>query len=140
MIDIRRSIETLIPDAKCDFSIPNEGGTEEQYNNIVWTDNRKKPTWNEIIQTDETNKQQDLQNYRENLSCGPLQIRRALRALNRMDDIKNYLETAPEEVKEAWEYATIFPRLDPLILEVQQVLEATDEDVDELFELALTFP
>ena len=81
-----------------------------------------------------------VQIWRETTSVGPLQLRRALRAMGEMDAINAYMETASEEVKEAWKYATIIPRLDPLVVGLQSVMERTDEEVDQLFELALTFP
>lgn len=82
----------------------------------------------------------ELDAWRASLFCGPLQFRRALRAMNLMQTVKTYMETAPEEVVEAWEYATSIVRMDPLVLAMQQELEASDEDVDNLFRLALTFP
>lgn len=78
--------------------------------------------------------------WRANTSCGPLQMRRALRASGLLDVVNQYLETADEEVVEAWEYATKIDRDDPFILAVQQLLNKTDEEVDNLFKLALTYP
>lgn len=49
LLDIRRALEQLVPNAKWDFSIPNEGGTEEQYNAMTWKDSRPKPSWAEIV-------------------------------------------------------------------------------------------
>ena len=85
--------------------------------------------------------EEELQAWRENGKVGPLQIRRALRAMGEMETVKTYMETqATEEEQEAWEYATVIPRLDPLVVGLQGILERTDEEVDQLFELALTFP
>ena len=82
-----------------------------------------------------------LQRWRASTRVGPLQLRRALRAMGEMETINNYMNNlASDEVKEAWEYATTIPRLDPLVLGLQEILERTDEEVDQLFELALTFP
>jgi hypothetical protein len=78
--------------------------------------------------------------WREVTQCGPLQFRRALRAMNLMDTVTAYMETADPLVVEAWEYTTLFVRNDDLVLAVQAELEASDEDVDNLFRLALTFP
>lgn len=77
---------------------------------------------------------------RENIVAGPLQLRRALRAMGEMETVKTYMETAPEEVQEAWEYATSIPRLDPLVVALQHELGRSDEEVDQIFELALSFP
>lgn len=81
----------------------------------------------------------ELAAWRDALSCGPLQLRRALRAMELMPIIKAYIETAPEEVVEAWEYASEFRRMDPFILAVQAELSRSDAEVDDLFRLALTF-
>lgn len=77
--------------------------------------------------------------WREQVKVGPLQLRRALRASGMMPTLQAYLTTAPEEVQEAWEYATEIPRLDPLVLAIQQATGKTEAEVDQLFELALTY-
>ena len=79
------------------------------------------------------------QQWREQTTVGPLQLRRALRAAGLMTDLQAYLATAPEEVQEAWEYATTIPRLDPLAVAIQQATGKTDAEVDQLFELAMTY-
>jgi hypothetical protein len=84
--------------------------------------------------------QGELAAWRESTRCGPLQFRRALRAMNLMDTVTTYMETADPLVVEAWEYSTLFLRNDELVLAVQAELQASDEDVDTLFQLALTFP
>ena len=73
------------------------------------------------------------------MSCGPLQIRKALRVAGLHQLVVGFIETADEEIQEAWEYAGEFKRLDPLVLGVQQALGKTDEEVDAIFQLALTF-
>ena len=105
-------------------------------------------TWTpEVIQAyqdslpPEPTPEEKLQAWRETTRVGPLQLRRALRAMEEMETINNYMNNlASDEVKEAWEYATVIPRLDPLVEGLQGILERTDEEVDQLFELALTFP
>ena len=69
-------------------------------------------------------------------SVGPLQIRRAIRQLGMMGQMKSFLKTADEEIVEAWEYATEFKRRDHLILQAQQQLNKTDSELDQLFILA----
>lgn len=81
----------------------------------------------------------ELQTWRDTASCGPLQFRRALRSENLMDAVKTYLETADEEVVEAWEYATTIYRNDPMVIAVKDALSKTDEELDAIFHLALTF-
>lgn len=72
------------------------------------------------------------------MSVGPLQLRRALREVGMYADVVAYVETAPEEVQEAWEYATEYRRDDPLFPVVQAAMGLTDERVDNLFALAAT--
>jgi len=76
---------------------------------------------------------------RANMYCGPLQIRKALRAAGLHTAVVAYVAGADEETQEAWEYAGEFRRLDPFILAAQVALNKTDEEVDDLFRLALTF-
>jgi len=73
------------------------------------------------------------------ISCGPLQIRKALRAAGLHQQVVDYISASDDEVKEGWEYASEFKRLDPWVLAVQVALGKTDEEVDAIFELALTF-
>lgn len=72
------------------------------------------------------------------MSVGPLQLRRALREVGMYSAVAAYVETAPEEVKEAWEYATEYKRSDPLFPVVQSAMGLTDAQVDALFALAAT--
>ena len=72
------------------------------------------------------------------MTCGALQFRKALRQLGKMDAVKAYVEQADEETQEAWEYATEFRRLDPFIVQGMAALGVSDEDVDAVFELAVT--
>lgn len=76
--------------------------------------------------------------WRTSATCGPLELRRALRQLGLLEAVKTYLATADEEIQEAWEYATVIKRNDPFISAVQLVLKKTDEEVDDLFQLAIT--
>jgi hypothetical protein len=49
IIDIRKYLEKLCPDPKYDYSVPNEGGNEIDYDAVVWYDERAKPSWAEIV-------------------------------------------------------------------------------------------
>ena len=138
IIDIRRALEVITPDAKWDYSIPNEGGTELQYSNIRWTDSRQKPSWETLVIIADGFAAADLQARREGMQCGALQFRKALRQLGKMGAVKAYVETADEETQEAWEYATEFKRLDQFVVGGMTALGVSDEDVDAVFELAVT--
>ena len=137
-IDIRRALEAIVPNARWDFSIPNEGGTELQYSNIRWTDSRQKPSWETLVTIAEGFAAADLLAKRQGMQCGALQFRKALRALGKMEAVKAYVEQADEETQEAWEYATEFRRLNPFIVTGMAALGVSDEDVDAVFELAMT--
>ena len=138
IIDIRRAIEVLVPNAKWDYSVPNEGGTEAQYNNIRWTDERMKPAWSSIEAAAETFATADALAMRQGMTCSPLQMRRALRTAGLYDAVVDWVATQPTEVSEAWEYATSFDRLDPFIIAAVPGLGKTDEEVDQIFQLAVT--
>lgn len=82
---------------------------------------------------------EELAAWRKATKCGPLQMRRALRATGLLELVKSFMLNAPEEVVEAWEYATEIYRLDPFVMGIQSSLQKTDIEVDDLFKLALTF-
>ena len=138
IIDIRRALEVITPNAKWDYSIPNEGGTELQYSNIRWEDSRQKPSWETLVTIADGFAEADLQARREGMQCGALQFRKALRQIGKMDAVKAYVETADEETQEAWEYATEFKRLNPFIVGGMAALGVSDAEVDAVFELAVT--
>lgn len=72
------------------------------------------------------------------MTCGPLQLRRALRQTGDYAAVVAALSQADEETKEAWEYASEVRRLDPMIEAMRQAMGRTPEEVDALFELAVT--
>jgi hypothetical protein len=63
----------------------------------------------------------------------PLQIRRALRELDLMDQVESYVSTAPMTIQEAWEYAVQINRADPLVQAAADHLGLTSAQVDQLF-------
>lgn len=81
----------------------------------------------------------DIEELRKNMICGPLQFRKALRAAGLHAEAVAYVANADEETQEAWEYAGEFRRLDQFILSAQVAMGKTDDEVDTLFQLALTF-
>ena len=138
MLDIRRAIESIVTEALWDFSIPNDGGTEEQYESIVWSDERAKPTWAELIQASEAFVAADAAARRAAMSCGPLQLRRALRQVGLYDAVTAAVATAGADMQEAWEYVSDVKRTEPMIEAMRLALGKTDEEVDAIFELAIT--
>lgn len=75
---------------------------------------------------------------RATMSCGPLQLRRALRQLGLYATVTAAIAQADEETQEAWEYASEVRRLDPIIEAMRLALGKTDAEVDAIFELAVT--
>jgi hypothetical protein len=75
---------------------------------------------------------------RAQMTCGPLQLRRALRQLGLYATITAAIAVADEETQEAWEYASEVRRLDPMIESLRLGLGRTDAEVDAIFELAVT--
>jgi hypothetical protein len=94
-------------------------------------------TW---IITDKTSEEiaSEINQWRSSTSVTPLQIRRALRTVGLLDDITSFVEAAPVEVREAWEYAIQIDRDNALIAAAAEAIGATAEDVDNLFRLAAT--
>jgi hypothetical protein len=66
----------------------------------------------------------------------PLQFRRALNQLNLRTQIEQYVHTLDTDSKDAWEYATVFERNNPIITSATQALNKSTEEVDDLFRLA----
>ena len=79
-----------------------------------------------------------LNQWRSSTSVTPLQIRRALRTVGLLDDITSFVEAAPVEVREAWEYAIQIDRTNEMIVNAALTLGMSEEEVDDLFRLALT--
>ena len=80
----------------------------------------------------------DLLARRQGMVCGPLQLRRVLRQTGDYAAVVAALEQADEETQEAWEYASEVRRLDPMIESMRQAMGRTPEEVDAIFELAVT--
>lgn len=76
-------------------------------------------------------------------SCSPLQMRRALRQLGYKAAVDAYIAQQTEEIQEAWEYATVIERSDPLMADAIALLSAqlgvdSQATGDALFTLAIT--
>lgn len=74
--------------------------------------------------------------WRGTTSCGPLQMRKALRQTGDYAAVTAAMEQADGETQEAWEYASEVRRTDPMIEAMRLVLGKTAEEVDNLFLLA----
>jgi len=69
-------------------------------------------------------------------SVTPLQMRKALRASGLHADVLAYVAGLNDEAQEAWEYATVIERGNPLIVAAAQSFGKTDEEIDAMFRLA----
>ena len=80
----------------------------------------------------------ELQDWRRMTSVTPLQIRRALRQVGLLDDVQNFIENSPVEIREAWEYAIQIDRNNGLIVNAAGTIGVSEQQVDDLFRLAAT--
>lgn len=68
----------------------------------------------------------------------PLQFRSALRKLGLINSVKAVIETAPDEVKDSWEYSLQYNRFHPLIVSYGKIMKLSEEQIDEIFILGTT--
>jgi hypothetical protein len=78
----------------------------------------------------------DVEEYLEPLT--PWQFRKGLRHFDKKAEVEAFMATQPEEVVEAYEYATSIDRNDPIALGCKQALGWTDEFTDEFFHVSAT--
>ncbi len=76
--------------------------------------------------------------WRQTTSCGPLQMRKALRQTGDYAVVQAAMAQADEETREAWECASEIRRMDPMIEAMRAAIGMTAEDVDNIFLLAQT--
>ena len=72
------------------------------------------------------------------MTCTPWQIRKALNAMSLRAAVEGGVAASDQTTKDAWQYATEFCRLDPLLISLGVALGKTAEELDALFELALS--
>lgn len=71
-------------------------------------------------------------------SVTPLQFRKALNQMNMREMIEDYVKTLDADSKDAWEYATVIERNNPIITSAAEALNKTVAEVDDLFRLSST--
>lgn len=69
-------------------------------------------------------------------SVSPIQMRKAIRRAGLREAVDAYLATAPDEIVEAWEYATVILYDDPSIEAARVALGMSDDAKADLFRLA----
>jgi hypothetical protein len=72
------------------------------------------------------------------LVCGPYQLRKALMLFGLYDTVVGAMEFADDDTKLAWNHCAEFYRDNPMIESMRLALGRTKEEVDALFELAIT--
>ena len=106
-------------------------------------------TWKEVDQfvTDEDGTAEEKQaayeaqraaERRATMACTPRQARLALASQGLYEAVQTTVVAISDEARIEWEYATTVERTSPLIDAMKGVLGMTDEDLDNLFELAVT--
>jgi hypothetical protein len=69
----------------------------------------------------------------------PLQMRRALNAAGLRTAVEAAVAAASQDVRDAWEFATVIVRTDPLLTALAADLGKTEADLDALFAAAAQF-
>lgn len=72
-------------------------------------------------------------------TCSPLQGRKALRAAGLIDQVNAAVKASTPDTQDAWEFASILIRTDPLIKTLGAQLQLSDAALDNLFTLAATY-
>ena len=72
------------------------------------------------------------------MTVTPRQIRQALTRANLRDTVEYAVAHSTSDVKDSWEFSTEINRYDPLLLNLAAGLGLTDEQINNLFNLAKT--
>lgn len=69
----------------------------------------------------------------------PLQMRRALNAAGLRPAVESAVAAAPQDARDAWEFASVIRRDDPVLAAVGAALGKTAAEIDDLFRAAASF-
>ena len=75
---------------------------------------------------------------RASMACTPRQARLALASAGVYEAVQTAVAAVSDQARIEWEYATMVERNNPIISEMQEALGMSDEDLDNLFDLART--
>jgi hypothetical protein len=75
---------------------------------------------------------------RASMACTPRQARLALASAGVYEAVQTAVAAVSDQARIEWEYATMVERNNPIISEMQEALGMSDEDLDNLFDLAVT--
>lgn len=64
------------------------------------------------------------------------QLKLALLAADKLDDVESFVSAADRAVEISWEYATEFQRTHPLLIQMAAQFGMGDEDIDDIFRAA----
>jgi len=79
-----------------------------------------------------------LNEWRQSAVVSTFQAKAMLLQAGYWDDVAAFMADADPVTRLAWETAREFRRLSPTILEIAEILEITDEQLDDLFRFAAT--
>lgn len=90
--------------------------------------------------TGESNEELELRLFRETTTVSRLQAKAALAEFGHLENAQAIIDdpAASTLAKLAWVEASEFRRLSPMMLTIAGLLDLTDEQLDELFQFALT--
>lgn len=71
-------------------------------------------------------------------SVTPYQARRALTAAGLRSVVESWIESQDEEIRDAWQYGLSVDRNNPILAGAATALNLTQEQLDDLFRLAVT--
>ena len=107
--------------------VPQQPGFPQ---NIIWPEEPPKRTQVEL--------DQDILYFRETAKVSMRQARLALKQQGLLATVQSNINALPEESQIEWEYATTVERKSPLVVSLGTALGLTEEDLDNLFKLAIT--
>lgn len=118
---------------------PSSGAPLGYAEPVIETRNGRQVAVAYALGTPEERHAEEVRRMRETLEVSPFQARAALASMGMLSQV-DALMTAPdtpEVARLAWLHAQTFRRLSPTILGMAQVLNLSDENLDNLFLLAL---
>ena len=116
------------------MSVPNDNGNRHCQDVLEYIDDG-----GEVIPYIPPTEQELLEQWRETTDCSRLQAMLALEEQGLLDQMETWINgDAPKVAKLAWKEAYRFSRKSSLFNEFKGLFNLTDEDINDLFKLALT--
>ena len=116
---------------------------------VEFSEGKWKQAWKEVdqfVDDDDSTADEKIAAYeaqraaerRATMACTPRQARLALASQGLYETVQTTVVAISDEARIEWEYATTVERTSPLIDAMKGALGMTDEDLDNLFDLAVT--